>query len=128
MSVRLQRDVNINFYKENLGKIDASITPSEDMFLYYKGWIESIMLKANPILDRMSNKDKEYFLKHERLPKIFQNTPFGEAYEKLEDLIEKMLGYEYSKNPHPDCMKFFTSCEKYVDNVVKWLSENEAQN
>ena len=125
MNVQLQKDLSINFYKKNLGKIDSSTSQSEDLFLYYRGWIESIMLKTNTVLDRMPKEGKGYYLKHERLPKEFQNTPFGEAYVKLEKLIDRMLGFEYSKDSHSECVRFFTSCEKYVDDVLAWLEANE---
>lgn len=119
MSVQTKKDLNIDFYRKNLGKVNVNTTSSEDLFSYYKGWVESIVINANVVLDKLSKEDKAYYLKHERMPKKYQNTSFGETCEKLEKLIDKMLNHDYSKNSHSDSMKFYTSCENYVNDVIE---------
>lgn len=125
MSVRLQRDYQIDYFKRNKGKVNLSNTPAEDINVYFKGWMGYILQNANIILDRMSMKNKFYFLSKGRLPKEYQKTYFGEAYEKLDNMISKMLNFDYGASSFNDCVKYYEACEKYVDDVVAWLKSKE---
>lgn len=124
MGVKLLQDELIEFYQQHKDSISPS-TAQEDQQKFYKGWIGTIQNKVNPVLNRLNNKEKLDFLKTERLPKQFKGTVFGEAYTKLEFLIDKMVSFDYTRYTYDECMKFYASCDKYADDVLSWLKEKE---
>lgn len=125
MGVKLEQDMLIEYYQQHKSNMDPRSTTVEQQQMFYKGWIGTIQKKVNPILNRLSNKEKLEFLKTERLPKQYRGTVFGEAYSKLEYLMDKMLSFEYTRYTYDECIKFYASCEKYADDVLTWLKGKE---
>lgn len=125
MSVKLLRDELIEFYQQHKNNTNVSKFDTDDLYKYYKGWMGVVCQKANPVLNRLTQKEKLEYLKKERIPKHYRGTPFGEAYDKLELLVSRMLGFEYTKYPYEECASYYQSCEKYCDDLLIWLKEKE---
>ena len=125
MSVKLLQDELVEFYQQHKDKISDKTATLDDQYKFYKGWIATIQEQAKPVLDRLSSKEKLEFLKHHRLPKEYNDTIFGEAYVKLEELIDKMFAFDYTRFSYTECMKFYASCDKYVTDLMTWYNSKE---
>jgi hypothetical protein len=125
MATKLLRDKLIEFYNTNKDKIDTCHFTFGNQQMFYKGWMEVINQKAQTVLSRLPKNERIEYLKKERIPKQYRGTPFGEAYDKLEYLLTKMLSFEYTEYSFMECIKYYKGCEKYVDDILVWLKEKE---